>query len=97
MNNILWKYTVPPTQTHHQLDVFDLPDANVDLLALVHGQADVEQVVLVGHAAQLHEGQEVTVVVAALVLIVLEENRSEFIPRKTLTHGVKFSLSSAEK
>lgn len=61
-----------PTATHHQPDVFDLPDAHVDLLALVDGQADVEQVVLVGHAAHLHEGQQVALVVAALVLVGLE-------------------------
>ena len=75
MNNHFWKYTVPPTPTDHQLDVLDLPNAHVDLLAFVHGQADVEQVVLVGHTAHLHEGQQLTLVVAALVLVVLQDDR----------------------
>ena len=58
--------------TNHQTDVLDLPNAHVDLIAFADGQADVEQVVLVGHIAQFHEGQQVTLVVATLVLIRLQ-------------------------
>lgn len=54
--------------THHEADVLDLPDAHVDALPVVDGQADVDEVVLVCHAANLHEGQEVAVVVPALGL-----------------------------
>lgn len=59
--------------TYHEADVLDLPDAHVNALPLVDGQADVEQVVLVSHAADLHEGQEVTVIVTALRLQGLEK------------------------
>lgn len=63
---------------HHQPDVFDLADAHVHLLALVNGQPDIHQVVLVGHRADLHEGEEVTFVVAALVLYRLGTKRISY-------------------
>lgn len=70
----IWKRCVVEN-AHHQTDVLDLTDAHVDLLAFADRQADVEQVVLVGHVAQLHEGQQVTLIVAPLVLIRLQNTR----------------------
>lgn len=61
--------------THHEADVLDLADAHVDALPVVDGQADVDEVVLVRHAANLHEGQEVAVVVTALGLHGLQEGQ----------------------
>lgn len=54
--------------TYHQADVLDLPNAHIDAFPLVHGQTDVDEVVLVSHAADLHEGEEVAVVVTAFGL-----------------------------
>lgn len=53
------------TDTHHKADILDFPNAHVDALPLVHRQADVDEVVFVSHAADLHEGKEVTVIVTA--------------------------------
>lgn len=61
--------------THHEADVLDLADAHVDALPVVDGQADVDEVVLVCHAADLHEGQEVAVVVTALGLHSLQKGQ----------------------
>lgn len=54
--------------TYHEADVLDFPNAHVNALPLVHGETDVDEVVLVGHAANLHEGEEVAVVVTAFRL-----------------------------
>jgi len=53
------------TDTYHEADILDFSNAHVNALPLVHGQTDVDEVVLVSHAADLHEGKEVTVVVTA--------------------------------
>lgn len=54
--------------THHEADVLDFPNAHINAFPLVHGQTDVDEVVLVSHAADLHEGKEVAVVVTAFGL-----------------------------
>lgn len=53
---------------HDKSDVLDFSDPHVDLLAVVYRKADVEEIVLVGHAADLHEGQEVALVATTLVV-----------------------------
>lgn len=58
---------------HDKSDVLDFSDAHVNLLAVVYRKADVEEVVLVGHAADLHEGQEVALVATTLVVHGLQE------------------------
>lgn len=60
------------TSAYNKSDVFDFSDPHVDLLALVYREADVEKIVFVGHAADLHEGQQVTVVATTLVVHGLE-------------------------
>lgn len=60
------------TSAYNKSDVFDFSDPHVDLLALVYREADVEKIVFVGHTADLHEGQEVTVVATTLVIHGLE-------------------------
>lgn len=57
---------------YNKVDVFDFSDPHVDLLAVVYGEPDVEKIVFVGHTADLHEGQEVTIVATALVIHGLE-------------------------
>lgn len=54
--------------TYHEADVLDFPNAHVNALPLVHRETDVDEVVLVGHTAYLHEGEEVAVVVTAFRL-----------------------------
>ena len=56
------------TDTHHEADILDFPNAHVNALPLIHRETDVDEVVFVGHAADLHEGKEVTVVVTAFRL-----------------------------
>lgn len=64
------------TDTYHQADILDFPNAHVNALPLIHRQTDVDEVVFVGHAADLHEGKEVTVVVTAFRLQGLERAQS---------------------
>lgn len=59
------------------MDVFDLANSHVHLLAFIHRQPDVDQVVFVGHGADLHEGQEFTFVVATLILYNLEKKKKK--------------------
>ncbi len=42
--------------TYNQTNVFDFPNPHIDLLTLMDRQANVEKIVLMGHAADLHEG-----------------------------------------
>lgn len=66
-------------QTHHYMDVFDFSDSHIH--RVVHRQAEVEQKILVGHTSQLHEGNGVAVIKAALVFVGLQEQRlSGFTP-----------------
>lgn len=62
--------------TYNKTNVFDFSDPHIDLLTLVDRQADVEKIVLMGHAANLHEGKQVTLVVTSLVLVGLETHGS---------------------
>lgn len=55
-------------QTYNETNVFDFSDPHVDLLPLINRQPDVEEIVLVGHAADLHEREWVTLVVTSLIL-----------------------------
>lgn len=80
------RHTTVPPAAYNKSDVFDFSDPHVDLLAHVDGQADVEEVVFVGHAAHLHEGQEVTLVAAALVVHDLEGAERDVVPGP---HGPK--------
>lgn len=61
--------------TYNKTNVFDFSDPHIDLLTLVHRQADVEKIVLMGHAADLHEWQQVTLVVTSLILKSLENTQ----------------------
>lgn len=100
----LFQHPITHTHTHttnHQTDVLDLSNAHVDLIAFVDGQADVEQVVLVGHVAQFHEGQQVTLVVATLVLMRLQDTArddyyaSDGTPTtRNFVSNIKFNLIS---
>lgn len=60
--------------TYNKTNVFDFSNPNIDLLTLINRQADVEKIVLMGHAANLHKGQQVTLIVSSLILISLEKN-----------------------
>lgn len=55
-------------QTYNETNVFDFSDPHVDLLPLIDRQPDVEEIVLVGHTADLHEREWVTLVVTSLIL-----------------------------
>lgn len=61
--------------THNETNVFDFTNPHVDLLALIDGQTNVEKIVFMGHAANFHEGQQVTFIVTSLVLITLKITR----------------------
>lgn len=78
---------------YNKSDVFDFPDPHVDLLAVVYREADVEEIVLVGHAADLHEGQEVTVVVTTLVIHGLEGAQPDIVSEVHRGWGERDSLS----
>lgn len=56
------------TDTYHKADILDFANAHINAFPLVHRETDVNEVVFVGHAANLHEGKEVTVVVTAFGL-----------------------------
>lgn len=58
--------------TYNKTNVFDFSNPHIDLLTLIDRQADVEKIVLMGHAANLHEGQQVTLIVTSLVFVGLE-------------------------
>lgn len=60
--------------TYNKTNVFDFSNPNIDLLALINRQADVEKIVFMGHAANLHKGQQVTLIVSSLILISLKKN-----------------------
>lgn len=62
--------------TYNNLDVFDFSNPHIDLFTLINWEADVEQVIFVRHAANFHEGQEVTFIVASLILRSLQKNKS---------------------
>ncbi len=65
--------------TYNKTNVFDFSDPHIDLLTLVNRQADVEKIVLMGHAANLHEGQQVTLIVTSLVFVGLENTQQHTI------------------
>lgn len=61
---------------YNNLDVFDFSNPHVDLFTLIDWEAEVEQVVFVRHAADLHQGQEVTFIVAPLILGSLRKDKT---------------------
>lgn len=61
--------------TYNKTNVSDFSNPHVDLLTLVDRQTDVEKIILMGHAANLHEGQQVTLIVTSLILKGLENTQ----------------------
>lgn len=61
--------------THHQPNIFYLPNPNVDFLLFIHRQPDVQKVVLMSHRPDFHERKDITFIVPALVLWGLEEEQ----------------------
>lgn len=55
-------------QTYNKSNVSDFSNPHIDLLTLIYRQADVQEIVFVCHAADLHEGQNVTLIVSSLVI-----------------------------
>lgn len=60
-------------QTYNKANVSNLSDSHIDLLPLIDRQADVEEVVLVGHAPHFHERHQVAVIVTAIIIMGLEK------------------------
>lgn len=63
--------------TYNKTNIFDFSNPHIDLLALINRQTDVEKIVLMGHAANLHEGQKVTLIVTSLILKGLEKKKQQ--------------------
>lgn len=74
-------------KTYNKTNVFYFSDPYVDLLALIYRQADVEKIVLMAHATNFHEGQQVTLIVTSLILKGL---------KNTASHHSWFNTHSAE-
>lgn len=55
-------------KTYNKTNIFDFSNPHIDFLALIDRQADVEEIILMGHASNLHEGQEITLIVTSLIL-----------------------------
>lgn len=62
--------------TYNNLDVFNFSNPYIDLFTLIYREAKVEQVIFVRHTADLHEGQEVTFIVASLIVDSLRKNET---------------------
>lgn len=59
--------------TYNKTDVFDFSNPHIDLLTLINRQADVKKIELMGHGANLHEGQNVALIVTSLIVQSLEK------------------------
>lgn len=54
--------------TYNKTNVLDFSDPHIDLLTFVDRQANVKKIVFMGHTTDLHEGKQVTLIEASLIL-----------------------------
>lgn len=65
--------------TYNKTNVLDFSNPHIDVLAFVDRQANVEKIVLMGHTANLHEGQQVTFIVTPFILRGLDSKHQHLV------------------